>query len=175
MSEDISNKIEADMDPLKKILIKVPGFKGYLERQNRRDSDKFLRDITANRLEEQYQRVSSLERDFISQGEIMYVDDLEAGAIKIRTFADRIRRATRGYAGIFDAVKVNQEELDRLYQYDLTLLESVDEISRAIDNIELSMGAEGLPASIRNLASTTQDAIIVFNKREEVFLVENQL
>jgi hypothetical protein len=175
MSEDISNKIEADMDPLKKILIKIPGFKGYLERQNRRDSDKILRDITADRLEEQYQRVSSLERDFISQGEIMYVDDLEAGAIKIRTFADRIRRASRGYAGIFDAVKINQEELDRLYEYDLALLESVDEISRAIDNIELSMGMEGLPASIRNLTTTTQEAINAYNKREEVFLGETQL
>ena len=105
----------------------------------------------------------------------MYVDDLEAGAIKIRTFADRIRRASRGYAGIFDAVIINQEELDRLYEYDLALLESVDEISRAIDNIELSMGMEGLPASIRNLTTTTQEAINAYNKREEVFLGETQL
>lgn len=175
MSEDLLGKIESEADPIKKILKKVPGFKGYIERQNRRDSDKMLRDITASRLEEQYQRVSSLQRDFISQGEIMYVDDLESAAIKIRTLADRIRRATRGYAGVFDAVKINEEGLALLYQNDLNLLEAVDEISRAIDNVEVSVGSDGLPASIRHLVSVVQESIEAFNRREEAVLGDVQL
>jgi hypothetical protein len=40
-------------------------------------------------------RVSKLQRDFISQGEITYVDDLESTAIKLRTFADRVKTATQ--------------------------------------------------------------------------------
>jgi len=175
MSEEIYDKINSDADPFKKILKKVPGFKGYIERQNRRDSDKMLRDITAVRIEEQWQRVSALERDFISQGEIMYVDDLEAAAIKMRTLADRIRRAPRGYAGIFDAVKINEEELGRLYVYDASLLDSVDEIGRGIDNVEMSAGTDGLPASIRHLTSVTQEAIETYNRREEAVIGNVQL
>lgn len=170
MSEDIYGKITEDTDPIKKILSRVPGFSGYIEREKRRDSDKLLRETTAERLEEQWQRVSSLQRDFIGQGEIQYVDDLEAAAIKIRTLADRIRRATRGYAGIFDAIKINEDELANLYTYDAALLDSVSDISRAIDNIEASVGTDGLPASMRNLASVTQQAIETFNRRQEVFL-----
>lgn len=175
MSEEIYGKISSDMDPLKKILKKVPGFKGYFERQNRRDSDKMLRDITADRLEEQWGRVSALQRDFISQGEIKYVDDLESAAIKIRTLADRVRRAPRGYAGIFDAVKINEEELGRLYTYDAALLDSVDEISRAIDNVEMSVGTDGLLASLRNLSAVAQEAVNKYNRRQEVIIGDVEL
>ena len=174
MSEDIYGKIEADADPIKKIIKKVPGFRGYFERENRRDSDKILREMIADRLEEQWNRVSALQRDFISQGEIMYIDDLESAAIKIRTLADRLRRATRGYAGIFDAVKINEDELARLYEFDNGLLDSVDEISRAVDNVEMSVGTDGLPASIRHLAGVCQDAVSAYNRREEVFLSTGQ-
>ncbi len=170
MSDQVFEKISSDMDPFKKILSKIPGFSGYMERQNRRDSDKLLRQTLANRFEEQGGRIAGLQRDFISQGEIQYVDDLEAGSLKLRTFADRVRRATRGYSGLFDAVKINEEELLKLYQYDAAMLDLVDEISRAIDNIEASVGSDGLPAAIRNLTAIAQKCIDTFNRREEAIL-----
>lgn len=173
MMDQLQGKIGGDLDPFKKILGKIPGFSGYVERQKRRDSDKMLREIVASRFEDQWQRVSALQRDFISQGEITYVDDLEAAAIKLRTFADRVRRATRGYSGLFDAVKINEEELAMLYQYDSALLDLADDVAHAIDNIEVSVGTDGLPAAIRNLVSKSRECVEVFDKREEVFLGES--
>lgn len=167
MDDLIEGKVSADVDPFKKILEKIPGFGGYVERQKRRDSDKILRETLARRFEEQYNRVSGVQRELISQGEIAYVDDLESSAIKLRTFADRVRRASRGYSGLFDAVKINENELKMLYQYDADMLDLVDEVSRAIDNIEASIGSDGLPASIRHLKTVTQDCIDVYNRRAE--------
>jgi len=166
--DQILNKVSGDMDPFKKILSKIPGFSGYMERQNRRDSDKLLRETVASRFEEQWQRISNIQRDFISQGEIAYVDDLEAAAIQLRTFADRIRRARRGYSGLFDAVKINEPELAKLYQYDAAMLELADEVGRAVDNVEASIGSDGLPAAIRNLANTARQSATVFDRRQEV-------
>lgn len=166
--EKIVQKVGADMDPFKKILNVIPGFKGYIQRQSRRDSDKLLRDTVALRFEEQWQRVSALQRDFISQGEITYVDDLESAAIKLRSFADRIRRATRGYSGLFDATKINESELNKIYQYDAAMLELAEEVGRAVDNIEASIGTDGLAAVIRHLVSVAQDCIQVYDRRSEV-------
>ena len=174
MSDQLFGKISSEMDPFKQILSKIPGFSGYMERQNRRDSDKLLRDTVAERYEEQWQRISALQRDFISQGEIAYVDDLEAAAIKLRAFIDRVRRASRGYSGLFDAVKINETELAQLYQYDATLLNQVDEISRAIDNVEASVGSDGLPAAIRHLTTVAQQSVQAFDRREEVILGTEQ-
>jgi hypothetical protein len=171
MSDQIYDKVESDLDPFKKIASKIPGFGGYIERQKRRDSDKLLRETIAERFDQQYQRISSLQRDLISEGEIGYVDDLEASAIKLRTFSDRVRRATRGYSGLFDAVNINEEELALLYQYDAQMLDLIDEVSRAIDNVEASIGSDGLPASIRHLRSVSQQCIDVYDdRREEVIL-----
>jgi len=59
------------------------------------------------------------------------------------------------------------EELTAIYQYDLTLLEHVDVVSSAIDNVESSIGTDGLPASIRHLVSTSQEVLDAFNKRSD--------
>lgn len=167
---DLFGRVTEEGDIFKKLLSKLPGFSGYFERQNRRAADQLLRKVVADRFEEQWQRLSGLQRDFISQGEIGYVDDLEAAGIKLRQFVDRVRTAAYGYAGFFDAIKVNQEELAQLYQYDLSLLEAVDEVKRAIDNIETSVGSDGLPAAIRHLTGVAQQSVEAFNRRSEVIL-----
>jgi len=167
VSDQLFGQVSSDMDPFKKILSKIPGFSGYVERQSRRDADKLLRETIASRFEEQWQRVSALQREFISQGQIAYVDDLETAAIKLRTFADRVRRAARGYSGLFDAVKINEAELAQLYQYDAAMLDLADEVGRAADNVEASIGTDGLPAAIRHLVTTSRQCVDVFNRREE--------
>ncbi|MEW5868910.1 MAG: hypothetical protein AB1894_06510 [Chloroflexota bacterium] len=170
MSDQIFGKVSSDLDPFKKILSYIPGFSGYMERQKRRDADKLLRETVASRFEQQWQRISDLQRQFISQGEIAYVDDLESAAIKLRTFADRVRRAARGYSGLFDAVKINEDELAQLYQYDAAMLDLAEEVGRAIDNVEASIGSDGLPAAFRHLTSVAQQCIDVFNRREDAFM-----
>lgn len=167
---DILGRIREQQDVFGKLLGKLPGFNGYFDREQRRAADKLLRETVAARYAEQWQRISSLQRDLISQGGLAYVDDLEGAAIKLRQFIDRVRTATYGYAGFFDAVKVNSEELEKLYQYDLWLLSLVDEIARAIDNVESSLGADGLPASIRHLTGLAQASVEAFQKRSEAIL-----
>jgi len=168
--EQIFGKVTEDMDPFKKILNKVPGFGGYIERQKRRDSDKLMREYIFDRFRELEGRISRLQRDFISKGEIAYIDDLEATAIKLRTFADRMRTATRGYSGLFDAVNINEGELTQLYEYDASMLDFVDEIDHAIDNLEASVGTDGLPAAIRHLETKAEESIQAFDRREAVIL-----
>lgn len=167
---DLFDRVTAQEDIFKKILSKVPGFSGYIERQNRRLSDKLLRETIANRFEEQWQRISAVQRDLISQGGLAYVDDLEGAAIKLRQFIDRLRTAAYGYSGFFDAVKINEAELASAYQYDYALLQLVDTVSHAIDNVEASLGTDGLPAAIRNLVAVARECVITFDHRNEVLM-----
>jgi hypothetical protein len=171
---DILGRVMDEQDIFKKLLGKIPGFKGYVDRTNRRSADKLLRDTVSSRFAAFEQRISALQRDLISQGELSWVDDLEASAIKIRTFTDRVRTASYGYAGFFDAVKINSEELAQIYQYDLSLMQSGDEVERAIDNVEAAIGTDGLGATIRNLTRQAQKCIEAFDKRAEVILTGSQ-
>lgn len=168
LKDDILGKVTSDIDLFKKIASKIPGFGGYVERQTRRDADKLLRETLAGRFLELEGRVSQLQREFIGRGEISYIDDLEAAAIRLRTFADRVRTAARGYSGLFDAVKINEAELAQIYTYDAAMLDLVDEVDRAIDHVAESVGSEGLEAAIRNLESKAGECVQVFDRREEV-------
>ena len=172
---DLFDKVTSDQDIVKKLLGKIPGFKGYIERTNRRNSDKILREFIAERFSEQEQRISALQKDLISQGEIELIDDLESASIKFRQFIDRIRTASYGYSSLFEATKINEKELENLYAYDNTLLEMVDEVSRGVDNVETSIGTDGLPASIRHLIQLAQQSVEAFNRRNEVLLSSSDL
>jgi hypothetical protein len=168
--DDILQKIENEKDFFKKILGKLPGFSGYFERRERRAADKLLRDSIADKYESLWGRISTLQKDAISNGDIDLIDDLEASALKIRQFVDRIRTASYGYAGFFDAIPVKTDELDKIYQYDYQLLAMEEEVGRAIDNVESSFGTDGLAASIRHLTQLSQNCIDAFEKRKEVIL-----
>lgn len=165
---DLFEKVTGDQDFFKKIASKIPGFDGYIERENRRAADQILRETVADRFEEVYQRISSVQADLVSSGGLVYVDDIEKAALKVRTFIDKVRHASYGYSGFFDAVKINEDELAQMYQYDAAMLELADEVGRAVDNLEASMGTDGMPAAIRNLVSNAQQCLDVFNRRDEV-------
>ena len=166
--DDFFQKVTSMQDPFKKLASHIPGFGGYVERQNRRDADKLLRDTVARRFEEQWKRISQLQSDLVSNGMIAYVDDMEKAALKLRTFIDKLSTAPRGYSGLFDAVKINEEELKAIYQFDAAFFDLAEQVGRAVDNVEQTISDEsGLPAAIRNLTSLARLAVETYEKRSE--------
>ncbi len=166
--DEFFQKVTSQVDPFKKLVSYIPGFGGYVERQNRRDADKLLRDTVARRFDEQWKRASQIQVDMVSNGQIQYVDDMEKAALQLRTFIDKISTAPRGYSGLFDAVKINEKELEAIYQYDAAFFDLADQVSHALDNVEASLGDEAaLPAAIRNVTSIARMAVETYNRRAE--------
>jgi hypothetical protein len=170
---DLFQRITGSRNFLEKIVNVIPGFKGYMDRNARRDADKLLRETVATRLELQWSRISELQRQQIEAGGIDTVDDLEAAAIKLRTLIDRVRTAAYGFAGFFDAVKVGEAELEKLYEFDAALLDRAVQLAAAVDNVAASVGSDGWPAAVRNVTSQVQDSLNAFNGRSEVILGTN--
>ena len=167
---DMYQNVSGQVDPFKKLVSFIPGFNGYVERQNRRDADKLVRDTVARRFNELWKRTSNLQADMVSAGKIEYVDDMEKAALQLRTFIDKITTASRGYSGLFDAVKINEKELELLYNFDLAFFDLADQVGHGLDNVEASMGDDNaLPAAIRNLTTLGRQAVETFNRRSEAF------
>jgi hypothetical protein len=167
---DPLGKITEGKDLIGKVRNFLAGFIGYFDRENRREADKLLRETIAQRYEEQWGRISELQRQFVSEGQLELIDDLEAAAIKLRAFIDRVKGASYGYAGFFDAVRINRDELERIYEYDIALLEGAQTLANAVDNVSASVGSDGLPAAIRHLVTLSQEAVDGYNRRDEVIL-----
>ncbi|MFZ5911108.1 MAG: hypothetical protein ACOYYU_13935 [Chloroflexota bacterium] len=166
---DFLDKVTGQQDIFKKLASYIPGFNGYIERQNRRAADKLLRETVADRFEEQWRRASNMQADIVAANMYDLVDDMEKAAMQLRTFVDKIRTASYGYAGFFDAVKINEEELGQLYQFDAAFFQVAESVGRALDTVEASIGdEEGLKAAIRNLVSLAREAVTTMERRSEV-------
>ena len=167
---DPLDKITAGDDLIGQVRNFLAGFVGYVDRENRREADKLLRLTIAQRYEEQWERIAELQRRMIKENQLDQIDDLEEAAIKLRGFINRVRNASYGYSGLFAAVQINSDELASIYEYDIVMLEGVDQISNAIDNLDASLGTDGFPAAVRNLVTLSEDASRAFDRREEVIL-----
>lgn len=165
---DMYQNVSEQMDPLTKLVSLVPGFSGYVKRENRRAADKLVREAVANRFEALWKRLSNAQSELVSAGKLEFVDDIEKAAIQVRTFIDKIRTAPRGYAGVFDAVKINEAELEKLYNFDLAFFDLADQIGRGIEHVEATTGDEAaLPAAIRNVTALARQTVETYNHRNE--------
>lgn len=166
---DLFQKITDSKGLLEKIVGFIPGFKGYMEKESRREADKLLRDLIATRYGEQLSRLEMLQTQLISSGGLEYVDDMQDAVTRLQRFIDMVKTAARGYSGFFDAVKVKEAELAKLYAFDNALLDNAKQIAEAVNVVETAVNNnEGIPASIRKLSSQVAECNTTFERRSEV-------
>jgi len=166
---DILGSITNSRGLLEKIASKIPGFGGYMEKETRRSADKLLRETIASRYGNQLSRISTLQAELIKTGGIEYLDDLQDAATRLQRFIDMVKTAAYGYAGFFDAVKVKEDELAKLYAFDNTLLDNASKVTALVDAVEAAAG-EGLPAAIKALTAAMAECNAAFERRKEVLL-----
>lgn len=172
MSDEL-NRIKDQQDPLTKLISKIPGFNGYIERSDRRAGDKMLRDKIAQDLEIEYQKLSRSQVELISGGNIELIDDVERAIRPLRTFIDRIRNATYGYSGFFDKTKIDQAELDQIYAFDLSFVDQAEQLGNGIDTLLNNIqNVEALPALIRNVQTLSSSLNEQFENRKN-FIEQN--
>jgi hypothetical protein len=166
---DLFEQIKDDRGRIESFLGKIPGYKGYKEKEMRREADKLLREALARRLQAQWRRLPDIQKQLLSSLQIQWLDDIEGATMKLQLFIDRLKTATYGYAGFFDAVRVKEDELDQLYNFDLALGEHVDEITAAVDALSsAAMSKEGIGEAIARLNGAAVMANETFGRRQDV-------
>jgi hypothetical protein len=166
---DLYEEIKGERGRIESFLGQVPGYKGYKEKEMRREADKLLRDALGRRLEEQWRRLPDIQKQLLSAGQIEWLDDIESATTRLQTLIDRIETATYGYAGLFDAARVKEDELDQLYNFDMALTEEVGQVSAAIDQLETAaMTREGIGEAVAQLNASVTAANETFARRKDV-------
>jgi len=165
---DFNKLVEEHSGGFEDFVAKIPGYKGYKQKETRREADKLLRTKLANDLDLQRRRLGEQQLALINAGKIEHTDDLERAVTKMQTLIDRIRTATYGYSGLFDAVKVKEKQLDDLYAFDVALVDKLPDVAGAIDAIEDAIDQEGeIGAAIKSLSKVLTQFNNIFSKRQE--------
>ena len=164
---DFQGQIESGRGKLKNLLLKIPGFKGYIEMQDRRTADKMVREVVADSYQEALDQLTGVMNEFIDRGDLEYMDKLEGVVTKMRTFIDKIRHAVYGYTGFFDAIRVDENKLERLYDYDQALLDGIDDIRQTLEELASAVESDKIKNLIAALNNQAQEMVKRADRRKE--------
>ena len=174
MKEDISDlytKITGEQSGLQKLLSKIPGLRGYMEKGRRREADQLLRTTVASRLEETRVQLGAVQEE-LSRDIVKSIDHAEPlGRVDTRLMGliGKIKDAPQGYAGFFDAVKVKEDDLARIYAFDENMLNYADQVTVGVAALEKASRDDGdIGGAIRELDNVLREANTTFSSRDEI-------
>lgn len=109
---------------LEKLELIVPGFKGYKQKEIRREQDKALRNRLVKALEGLKYDLVGMEDEHPDDLEL--IKNVEALIARVQKLEDEIEHADYGYAGFFDLIHIDEDKLDQIYEHDLKMFELID-------------------------------------------------
>lgn len=133
---DMRDRIRQGQAALERLVQSIPGFAGYQDKEKRRDADKLLRTHLVGLIDQITKRLTRIQAALSAQKLFKPVTDINRINRRLLRTRDRIEHASYGYAGFFDPVKIGTEELDRLYEYDLSLKEYIGKVDEAVAGLE---------------------------------------
>lgn len=139
----------------------IPGYKGYKDKEQRRDCDRLLRHTITTRLQERKSVVDRAIADSSRKFQFDNLEPLELVKRKIERVADLARYAPAGYSGMFDTAEIGPEQLDQIYNNDMAVLQRVDELSAMIDSLpraqDVPFAADSCINALQNIEKAIQE------------------
>lgn len=144
-----------------KISSKIPGYSGYVDKENRRDVDKLHRENLANRLRAIKAPLTDVLNDLTNGGRLFEVTPVDTALKRLDKIENRIRFASYDYAGFFDTVKIEEPQLDMLYRFDLALVEQVEKLEAEVAELKSTAGT---PDGVKTGAAKVTGSLDAINR-----------
>jgi hypothetical protein len=135
---------------IESILRRIPGFKGYLEKEYRRDSDALQRTWLADRLQRAKPALDAYGRALVDAKKLDVLAQLDHFKSRLDKTVSRLRGAMQGYSGFFDLVQINEVALDRVYQHDVKTMDAVETLAASIEKLSTANADTSAPLSALN-------------------------
>lgn len=132
---DIRQQVEDDQGILKKIQLVIPGFRGYRKREDIRAADSILRLQMADGLVRVREGLEESRQAMTEDYQTKNIDRIGSAINKARTLEGKVRHAEQGYSGFSPAIRIEEGELNRLYEYDASLISGIQHLDQAQANL----------------------------------------
>lgn len=126
---------KAQRNVLERLGDKIPGFRGFQDRELRRDVDKLQREHISGEIGRVKTALRDKARAYTDAGQIALLGPFDRLDRQLDGLSQSVRFADYGASGLFDAVKIGEAELQRLYEFDLSLLEDLAALKTAAAGI----------------------------------------
>ena len=116
----------------------IPGYRGYAERDGRRNCDKLLRNKISEEIIKCETTLNTRLRTEVKNNNLDSLQDLEECRQKLNTLSDKIKYAPYGESSFFGESQIKEDELQKIYQTDHDILLFANKILDDIPNSEIA-------------------------------------
>jgi hypothetical protein len=171
--KDVYETAKKQMRLSERILAEIPGFRGYKEKELRRESDKLIRNHLYRKLSEAKSNLRDVFQKLSDRRLFEVLTDMDRLVAKADRVAEKVNHASYGYAGFFNVVKIKEENLDSMIDFDNQLVSNVDDIVNEVDAFKAEVMKQDVKKAkdrIQHLTETLEAFDETFDKRGEVIL-----
>ena len=171
--KDVYTQAKGEMRLSERILAAIPGFHGYKEKELRRESDKLIRNHLYRKLRGMKNDLRTVAQKLADRRWLDVLQDIDRLVAKVERVSQKVNHASYGYAGFFDVVKVKEDNLDRMIEFDNNLIGDVDSLTADVDafRAEVTNGeAKNAKERIQSIVDKLDSFEETLDKRQEVIL-----
>jgi len=128
---DIRQQVEENRGAMKKLELLIPGLRGYRSKEDLRVSDELLRNQVADKLDKVKDNLQQLRKQVSVANDLTNLGSVGSLMVQVQTLSGEVRHAAQGYAGWVAPIQVNEDKLNKLYDYDYSFVSSVFQLEQA--------------------------------------------
>jgi len=167
----IYERAKEEMRLSERILAALPGFRGYKEKELRRESDRLIRNHLYRRLMEARKDLKEVFQRLSDNRLHEVLTKMDRFIMRFDRVSQKINHASYGYAGFFNVVKVEESKLDKMIDFDTGMLDEVEKIVAEADTFKKESAKQKFEKTrdhLDNLEEMLESLEEAFGGRDEV-------
>jgi len=129
----------------------IPGYAGYRRREDIRAADNLLRIQVANQMKSVRGDLEEVRDGMAMDGKVQGLQTIGNAIFTIEGLEAKIRHAEGGYSGLSATIQIKETELDKLYEYDYAMLESLDQAAGLVQAIRDAADPKAFEIAVKTL------------------------
>lgn len=167
--DNVKKKIQENRDLVSRITAKFPGYSGYVEKAETYDADRIVRGLLADRVGTFKAAVNEKSSDLARKKERGPLPDLDALSLKMETVIKKCQHADFGKAAALSSMKLSDDDVNRLLEYDWRLITALDELDKNVNELRAATD-DNLGAVIGGISDKVKEFEKKFDERKNVLL-----
>ena len=167
---DLREKVEKERSLLKKIELAIPGFRGYRKREDIRIADSMVRDYVSRILEDVEKYAKETRENITNNMMLDVMGDIGKIVNYVSRLTTEIRHAEQGYMGLAGDYHVDVEQLNRLYEFDVSLINKAKDLLEFARKTADTHEEGALRTMIREFINKLNELDETFRRRRDYML-----
>ena len=164
--ENLKGKIKNKRDLLDRLIAKLPGYEGYVEKSELYQADKLVRDLIADKINSLKGKLDSFSGELVKKdGNTELLSELDAIGKIIERVYNKCKFAEHGNT-TKARIDVKDEDKNRLLEYDWRMISEVEELEKVFN----MLGTEEIKDIPKTLRDKIQEFEKIFDDRKHIIL-----